>query len=88
MASQRLSDTISLLSSSFEVPVLLGAAALMVAVVSYLVFARPTPATASSRKAQQARVMREAYNSMEKQSSRADSKRAKVRSLVHIFSEG
>jgi hypothetical protein len=85
MASQRLSDIISLLLSFSEVPVLLGAAALIVAVVSYLAFAGPTPASTSSRKVQQAKAMREAYESMEKQSSRADRNRAKVRSLVHII---
>ncbi|KAN0096538.1 MOSC N-terminal beta barrel domain containing protein [Hyaloscypha variabilis] len=77
MASQRLSDIISLLLSFSEVPVLLGAAALIVAVVSYLAFAGPTPASTSSRKVQQAKAMREAYESMEKQSSRADRNRAK-----------
>ncbi|KAE9371593.1 hypothetical protein N431DRAFT_410486, partial [Stipitochalara longipes BDJ] len=85
MASQRLFDTASLLSISSTLSMLLGGVALMVAVVSYLAFAGSSPATSSSRKAQQARAMREAYKSMEKEASKPNSKKAKVRSFPAIM---
>jgi hypothetical protein len=60
---------------------MLGGLALMVAVASYLslTFAGLKPPS-SSRKAQQAKAMREAYNSMGKQPSSPDSKSLKVSS--------
>jgi len=82
MASPTFSDVRSLLSTTSGFSLLLGGAALVVAVVSYLAFAGSPPASSSSRKAQQARAMREAYNAMEKQTSRPNSKTAKVRSLL------
>jgi hypothetical protein len=82
MASQTLSDVRSLLSTTSGFSLLLGGAALVVAVVSYFAFAGLPPASSSSRKAQQARAMREAYKSMEKQISRPNSRTTKARSLL------
>lgn len=72
---------LNMLSSSSSVSLLVGGAALMVAVISYLAFAGSTPAT-SSRKAQQARVMRKAYRTMEKQALSSGSKRVRVGSSL------
>jgi hypothetical protein len=80
-ASQGFFNMITLLSSSSSVSLLVGGAALMVAVISYLAFAGSTPAT-SSRKAQQARVMRKAYRTMERQALSSDSKRVRVGSSL------
>ena len=78
MASQSLSDITSLLSTTSGLSLLLSGAALVVAMVSYLAFAGSRPAASSSRKAQQARAMREAYKSMEKQSAKPNSKKPMV----------
>ena len=81
VVSQRFLDMISVLSSSSEMALALGAVALMLAVVSGLVFAGSKPA-ATSRKAQQAKVMREAYKSMEIQGLVSDNMNVKVSPII------
>lgn len=82
IAPQRFLDMVSMPSSSSEVPLLLGGAALMLVVISYLAFAGSTPATTMSRKAQQARAMREAYKSMERDTSKLDNNKTNVSSSL------
>jgi hypothetical protein len=85
VVSQRFFDIISWLASSSEVVRTLGGVAVMVAVASYFSYAR-SKAPSSSRKAQQAKAMREAYKSMEKQVPISDSKNAKVSSFQVWYS--
>ena len=84
-ATQQLYDMFAKSSTSSKVAVILGGIALAMVVFKYLVFMGAKPAM-SSRKAQQAKAMREAYRSMNKQSSLANSKKTRVsippRSLV------
>jgi hypothetical protein len=80
--SQRFLDMVSLHSSSSEAVLALGAVALMVAAASYLPFAVSKPA-ATSRKAQQAKAMREAYQFMERQTSISNKKSVKVRPITN-----
>jgi hypothetical protein len=77
-AAHRLYDIVSLNLASVGVAVLFGGVAMMVAVISYIRVVGSNPAVAS-RKAQQAKAMRQAYRSMEKQSSLSNTERMKVR---------
>jgi hypothetical protein len=76
-AAQRFYDAVSVPLSSSEVAILFGGVALMVAAISYIVLGDSKHAILS-RKAQQAKAMRQAYKSMEKQSSLSNNKESKV----------
>lgn len=76
-AAQRLYDAVLLISSTSKVAILLAGVAMVVAVVSYGVAGSKPPI--SSRKGQQAKAMREAYRSMEKQVSLSNIKKDKVK---------
>jgi hypothetical protein len=75
--SRRVLDMVSVHSSSSVTVLALGAIALMLAVASYLPFAGSKPA-AKSRKAQQAKAMRESYQSMERQASISNNKNVRI----------
>jgi hypothetical protein len=86
MASRELFDIIMAFSLSSEISLVLGGAALVVAVISYLVFIGSTPITSSSTKYQKARAMREAYNSMNKKVISLHGKNTKVSAASGIHS--
>ena len=68
---------LSVYSSSSEAVLVLGAIALMLAVASYLPFAESKTAV-TSRKAQQAKAMRESYQLMARQASISNDKNVQV----------
>jgi hypothetical protein len=77
-AAQQFYGAVSLLSPSSKAAILLAGVAMLIAVVSYTGFAGSKPSI-SSRKAQQAKAMREAYKSMEKHGSLSNVKKNKVK---------
>jgi hypothetical protein len=84
IASQRLSNMATWLYPSPEAALMTMPVLLMVAFMFYLTFAGSKSPT-SSRKAQQAKAMRDAYKSMEQEASLSDSKNIKVRSSLETL---
>jgi hypothetical protein len=76
-AAQRFYDMVSLVLSSSEIAILFGGVTVVVAAISYMGLARGTSA-ALSKKAQRAKAMRQAYNSMEQRSFPSNTKKIKV----------